>query len=733
VFLAGILTAAIPVIIHLLHRRQAQPVPFSTLMFLRLSHQHVARRRRLREMLLLFLRCTFLILLACAFAGPVLRTPYAGGASSVHAVLVVDASFSMGYGAGGETSFARAQQAAEGIVQSLPNGSECALLFCGARPDLDVPELTPNLLQVKRTLAGAEPGASSVPLAPTLARAARLLADSPWPNKELYVLTDMQGFAWRGSEYGNALRFDGVEAVVIDCGSPTLDNSAVTELVISRHAAAATDEVGIAATVRNFGPRARDISVTLETGITQRVRRASQTVSTPANGAAQVTLREPVADAPIVAGAVTTAPDALPIDNTRYVAAAVDQGVSVLLVGEGGAWDPSGPPPKDILYLKTALGVGGSIFRSFVVGTGDLPHLKLDEYAVVVAGQMPVLDGEAAAVLHRYVEGGGGLVMFLGPRARIEEYNALLGQRGADGNSVLPAPLGERVQTLEKERVSWDEIDDKHPVFEVFAGGLAKELRFIRTGTYIALAESPQAAEEGRMRVLARYADGAPAVVEGRCGEGTVVLFTTSCDGAWSTLPLRASFLPILHRTVTWLAQDEAVPLDARRVGEPLEWLFPGSDEAVSVAITTPDGVVHTVASTLDQGRNRAVFTETNLPGLYRIDARVTPHNAQPIVAINVDPAESDLTRLPEGRLRNLLPGANSLSSIGAAHAGAEMLRRHEGLKLWGPLLAVLVAMALVESLLASLFTPKRGPEGVRTRSHDIATRRLEAGEEAPE
>ena len=38
VFLVGLLTATIPVIIHLIHRRKTRTVPFSTLMFLRLSN-----------------------------------------------------------------------------------------------------------------------------------------------------------------------------------------------------------------------------------------------------------------------------------------------------------------------------------------------------------------------------------------------------------------------------------------------------------------------------------------------------------------------------------------------------------------------------------------------------------------------------------------------------------------------------------------------------------------------
>ena len=63
-FLMGIATAAIPVIIHLIHRRKARQTPFSTLRFLRMSHHRTAHRRRLHELLLLAMRCIILIALA---------------------------------------------------------------------------------------------------------------------------------------------------------------------------------------------------------------------------------------------------------------------------------------------------------------------------------------------------------------------------------------------------------------------------------------------------------------------------------------------------------------------------------------------------------------------------------------------------------------------------------------------------------------------------------------------
>ena len=72
-FLIGLAAAAVPIAMHLF-RRQAEPVvPFGTVRFLRRAPVEQARRRRLREWLLLALRTLALVLLALSFARPVPR------------------------------------------------------------------------------------------------------------------------------------------------------------------------------------------------------------------------------------------------------------------------------------------------------------------------------------------------------------------------------------------------------------------------------------------------------------------------------------------------------------------------------------------------------------------------------------------------------------------------------------------------------------------------------------
>src|SRR2546425_9128756 len=80
IFLLGAIAAAVPVLVHLVRRTRAPRVPFPSLMFLRKIEQKTIRRRKLRNLRLLAMRCAALLLLALAFA-----RPYFTGASPVSA------------------------------------------------------------------------------------------------------------------------------------------------------------------------------------------------------------------------------------------------------------------------------------------------------------------------------------------------------------------------------------------------------------------------------------------------------------------------------------------------------------------------------------------------------------------------------------------------------------------------------------------------------------------------
>src|SRR5881296_994637 len=92
-FLLGAAAAAVPVVLHFLNREPEARVKFSAVKMLKRAPVEHARRRRLRQLLLLALRVAALVLLAFAFARPFFASGAAIASSGV-TIVAVDTSYS---------------------------------------------------------------------------------------------------------------------------------------------------------------------------------------------------------------------------------------------------------------------------------------------------------------------------------------------------------------------------------------------------------------------------------------------------------------------------------------------------------------------------------------------------------------------------------------------------------------------------------------------------------------
>jgi hypothetical protein len=254
--LLGLLGIAIPVIIHLLNRRQAKVIEWGAMLFLLDSLLSRRRRVLLEEILLLAARCLIVALVALALARPFIpasstvpwivvlpagllavvlfgvsfalwRYPawrwrvvalslvFAGvaagavllerwlnlrtlGRSSTRDVaLVIDGSSSMTMSIDGQSNFARAVKEAEKIVEGAPRGFAFSLVVGGSVPNVLVPSPVTDRKHLLQTLADAAPVQGTMQALDTLAVAATTLAQGYNPAKQIIVIGDGQRVGWR--------------------------------------------------------------------------------------------------------------------------------------------------------------------------------------------------------------------------------------------------------------------------------------------------------------------------------------------------------------------------------------------------------------------------------------------------------------------------------------------------------------------------------------------------------
>ena len=158
IFLLGAMAAALPVLVHLVRRTRAPRVQFPSLMFLRKIEQKTIRRRKLRNLLLLLMRCAALLLLAFAFARPFFTgsNPVSASGDHISTVILVDGSYSMRYG----EVFNRARQSARNMINDAAADEQLSIVLFSKSYQLLMP-LKADRAEADAAVSQMQPGLDS--------------------------------------------------------------------------------------------------------------------------------------------------------------------------------------------------------------------------------------------------------------------------------------------------------------------------------------------------------------------------------------------------------------------------------------------------------------------------------------------------------------------------------------------------------------------------------------------
>jgi hypothetical protein len=387
----------------------------------------------------------------------------------------------------------------------------------------------------------------------------------------------------------------------------------------------------------------------------------------------------------------------LDIDNHRYLSVPVKPAVQVLCV-DGR---PSGDPLRGATgYLATALSPPGETSGQAAVHVDVVPEsaileAELAHYDCIFLADVAQFTANEAKVLDAYLQGGGGLVFFLGPQVVAERYNRQLAQPNEGREALLPAELGE---TVEKPQHQLDPLDYAHPIVRDFRGQEKAGLLNTPVSVYRRLLVP----KETKAKVALRLGNGDPLIVEQPVHRGRVILVATSADRRWTLMPIWPSY-PALVQEMLSFAVGGQIQQRNLRVGESLGGALPAT--AGELRLGLPDGR-HEKLRLAGQGEASTwSYAETNTSGLYTVQLG-TAASRSDLFAVNVDPAESDLARLPQEALaKEIWPGIPFVQKTRAVSAGQEETGHISPRNLLPQgLLCLALALLLLESLLARRF-----------------------------
>ena len=664
-FLFGLLAVGLPLWLHRFARDTRTKQPFASLMLLEASQIHRSREHTLRYWLLLALRIALLLLLVFAFAQPMLpwKTPPLEAADRTLQVIVLDTSLSMQEG----ERWKRAVEKAQSLIGALRPVDQGMLVTADSKVRVVSGPVNQSAAdELLSALAAAKPSAARLDYGMLMTSATSWLGSgSERPPVQLHFITDVQQSA-TPLQFADLEPPQGVKLVIEDVGDTAATNQYVRSVGPDPHDSNAL-EVRVAGTAPPGPTRMVALAIDGKEGGRKPLLDAEATFSDLEMGSGNHRV------------SVTLEPaDSLPQDD-RFYAVIEHREPRALIIGANSGAD-------DVSYFAAAVGALTSP-RLNVERTGAdaVSQRALADYSALVVSDVGVLGGPSVSAIERYLEGGGAVLMTLGPRAAQRDKMPLSGHtratRGlsaqASGGLQSSGSKGGNSAGAGANAARVAAVEQSHPVLRDPEGW--RSVRFFR---YVAI--EPQTDDT----VLIRFEDGRPLLIERHVGAGRLLVLTSPLDRDWNDLAIHPLFVRFIGEAARYLTAAASAPNTT--VGSVLPTGVNGHNGA---QIFDPDGRrVLALGDTSGQTRLMA-----DRIGFYEVRGG----GRSDWIAVNADPRESDLARLsPAGfeQWNRLQTPARPAASVQPANVGTTSQLK----ALWPWLLLIAVTLAFVEPLVAN-------------------------------
>jgi hypothetical protein len=683
--------AATPLLLHLIFLRRARRLPFGDLTLLRAAYARSLPSTRLRQWLILLLRCLALAMLVFAFARPVFhnRTQTAAGAEQgLDLVILTDVSWSMRAETRGKSRLDWAVASGRDLLELLRPADRVAV--AAFSDQLDAPlAWSESPSAAEAALRRLQPGAKTTDVGAALKSAFAFLGPPAAQRRRIIaVLSDNAKHAVNNLPAGGVAQIPGYDEKTLLLGLHWEGEPINGGIFDVRPQDGADGVLRVRPLLYSTGESRP--SWNLDLFVRER-RDQQRSLTLEADRGRVVNFRLPPSNESERWGRLALRRDGLEADDDYYFALRLQPRPRILLLYGSPSYLEAG---RGGYFLKKLMGEDGDLpYRLDLADVGRLDQIRLEDYGAVMVADFREFPARVAQSLKRYVLRGGGLWVLAGTQAGRDAYREL--------RALLPGDMDEPVNYARESvlrlgevptaplagRFKWDEFE-----LGKVAIGRSYPLR---------LGDTP-------VSVWFRDSGGRPLLTERTFGRGRVLLYASALDLRWSNLalkPIFAAWMDVGLRHLSGYSGRQA--WKTLQVGEPIKRHW-GAGEAVpsKVQIRGPGGR----RSTLLVRDRQISFQETRAPGLYFLQPVGGGAGGRPeVFAVNLDRTG------PEGDLR--VSGKLPWVGLRPEYLREDFLRAVYGREIRTGALA----LALLLLLLEAWFARPRGDGHARGRSSSVA------------
>ena len=605
--LLSLIAAAIiiPLLVHFFLRKKPEEVEYSTLFLIRKIYRKIKRSILIKEIIVVTLRVLIFLFLLFLFFHPykTVQTAHTGSVTDSVAI-IVDDTVSMKAGKG-ETFWERGVKEAIGILRKLPADSSSLLYLCGSNIfKID------NPVKLIQFLSSRKPVWKTEVLNNCISRTVEIVSSRFGVKIPVVIVSDFQ----RNRFSPEALP-DYQELIFKKVSEPIRNAGIVSGSVntVFLH--------GVRVMRGDFTFRGCGISGEKEVVEVRKGKRTLTRSVVKFSNSGLIKKSIYWSDtSQVFEGYLKLPDDNFEEDNRYFVTLFQGRNLRVLIV-EG---DPEPIPTEGgTYYLYTALKLmenfsPGSIVHNITYS--EFKRVSPDDYDVIFLSNIPDLSAREVSSLSEWVSRGGRLVVILGDQINIDRYNSrfsLLNGGNLRGNvrtkkGVIP----------ETESIALN-LDDT----------LKEKLALVHFYGYTLFNRLPE-----NSTVLIKLNNGAPLIVESEMGRGKVLYYLSTVDDEWTDFPFKTAFLPLWYLLLNRLFAGK-ISINGAQFSSGSNVIFT-SASPFSIEVRKPDGTIKKVVAEKGAGGYKALFAETDQPGIYHVFQSGKPL-PELNFAVNIPPEES--------------------------------------------------------------------------------------------
>lgn len=514
-FLFALLAIAIPIIIHLFHFRRFRKVYFTNVKFLKEVKDETSQRSRLKNLLVLLMRCLAVFFLVMAFAQPFIPQKGAAFKAGQKAIsLFVDNSFSMSSLSQDVPLIEKAKQRARQIITAYDVEDEFQILtndFEGRHQRLVSQEDALALIdEIEITPAVKE-------MSKVMSRQRQVLNTAKADNRESYIISDFQKNITDFQENNDT----SVIVHLVPLQSVQQQNVSIDSCWFEAPVQMLNQTNRLVVKVNNHSNEDRD-DVPLSLNLDGQLKPIGN-LKVKANDVSYDTVNITIIRTGWHEAELSITDFPINFDDNYHFSFEVEQEVSVLSINENS-------PNKYVNAIYNS----NPYFKMDNQLSTKVNYSAFSTYKLILLNELKSISSGLAFELQQYVKNGGNLIIFPSKDAQIASYQSFL----------KPLNMNELVQFEKKER-QVSEINTDDFVFQDVYVNANQNIKLPSTQGNFRQKRTSNTGEE----VLLKYRDGGSFLSKYKREKGNVFFCASPLDIEQSDLVSNGDiFVPMLYK-----------------------------------------------------------------------------------------------------------------------------------------------------------------------------------------